>query len=176
MSEHELDTVEEGPQEETPAASSSLMESLRQQRREILADDHTDEPIPGYSNPMLVARYGIIEARDVSNIQRKVERQTKDRFDRELYTTIDVLLSACQGIYVLRPEDTEPVPLEGPNGIMSYDTELAEFLDLGDVQNARQILRAVFASDHAVMFHALRVQRWMMRATGDNDLNFILGE
>ena len=181
MSEQEHPEVpvreEELPEE---PERNNLQEQLRAQRQEALEDNTHDFPIPGYSNPILLARYRIIEGKESSRIMDKVRRQTKKEYDRNLWMTMDTIIAACEGLYIRDPdadEDEEPRPLDPDgNGTARYDERLAAFLGF-EAHSAREALLGVFANNEtALMMHGARLSRWMGGIEMSADEEFLLGE
>lgn len=172
-------------EEETPEEPQvmNIMEQLRQQRQEALSETTVDLPLPSaiYGDPIVLVRYRAVESKETQRIMSKVNRQTKGEFERNLYTTMDTLIAACEGIYTLSvdaPNGEEPNPLtfngEGP---LLFDERLAEFMGVSS-NSARETLRAFFANkDTAIMMHGARLARWQ---SGENPATltdeWLLGE
>src|SRR5215831_15609349 len=102
--------------EDTQERQPSLIESLRHQR-EIPAEQRTTLiPIPGYDNPGLLVEYHLLDGHDLERIQRRVFQSTKDRWTRQLWTAVDVMIEAASGIYYTQNSD-EPHPLIGTGDV-----------------------------------------------------------
>lgn len=169
MSEHEIHEVPEpeAPQEdEEQPQAVNLMEQLRAQRQEALDDTSVDLPLPSniYSDPIVLVRYRMVDARETQRIMKKVQRQTKGEYERNLYTTMDTLITACEGIFVL-PADAEPGDKPQPltlngEGPLLFDERLAEWMGI-EAQSARQTLLEFFANkETAIMVTGAKLARW----------------
>jgi len=147
-----------------PIEQESLLDQLRKKREEVTENNTCFIPIPGYDAypPILVAKYGILDGKELDNIGRKVARETKDRWQRNILAAMDVLIACCQGMYVDHQNGEEPEPLT-MNGepIIGYSADLAQALQF-NATTARQVVSGVFASnDLALMQHNVRLSMWM---------------
>jgi hypothetical protein len=170
----EVERENEEPLEAATGQPESLMDRLRGKLAQAREETTVDLDIPGYDGE-LVARYrGLDPVKEGEKIARRVERQFKSEAQRGVYTLVDALVTACEGIFV-RNVDGELEPLD-PDGLgpCCYDERLAEFLgiDISHGANtdgaARRCLLGVFAGNKvAIAVHGQRWQRWM--ATGVSD-------
>ena len=164
---------------EEQSEANTLMERLRAERQGMAEDQSIDISIPGYGDPVLLCRYRLVEGRELQRIMDKVRRQTKDSFDRNLLTTVDTFIAACEGIYIKEPDsEEEPVPLDPDNtgAPMQYEPSLAKFLGF-EANNAREVVRGVFGeNDNAIMQHGARLARWFGNTELTDTEEFLLGE
>jgi hypothetical protein len=152
--------------EQQDAPSGSMMDRLREQHRK-LAEQHTTElEIPGYSGE-LVARYRILDVQnELKKITLRVNREFKDMAEQALYSTIDALILACEGLFYydgskLRPLSESFGPSTPP---VKYDHRLVEFLalELGEEASARDVVFAAFGGNEpAIITHGQILSRWM---------------
>lgn len=176
------------PQEEQVVAGNPLaptiMEKLRAQRAEAVPDT-VDINIPGYQE-MLVGRYGIISGKDLASIGKKVSRQFKDRDDQNLYATVDLIISSCQGLYYrnldvdggedlipLSP-DYNPETNPDPTPMTFQDARLAEFLGFR-AETAREAVFQTFKqNDSSIIAHGMLLTRWFADTSKEVDETFLL--
>jgi len=156
----------------------SLIDALRQQR-EILAEQRTTLiPIPGYDSPGLLVEYHLLDGHDLERIQRRVFQSTKDRWTRQLWVAVDVMIEAASGVYYTQNGSTEPQPLIGAGDVQiaGYNNALAEMLGLQGAESARMVVIGTFAGrELAIARHSIRLQAWMSGENADVDEEF-LGE
>lgn len=163
--------------EQEQSLQPSLIESLRKQRETLAEDRSTLIPIPGFENPGLLVEYHLLDGHDLEGIQRRIFRSTKDRWERQLYTAVDVMIEAASGVYFTQ-NGGAPQPLIGSSErqITGYTTELAEMLGLQGAESARMVVIGTFAGrELAIARHSLRLQAWMSGENVDVDEEF-LGE
>lgn len=152
------------------AEQASLLDSLAAQRDEIASAKEVFIPIPGYeaSGMTLLARYRLMSGDEVEAIGRKVTRQFKkgQRYERNVYATIDMMIAACSGIFVDR--DGEKIQLKhNGNEIDGYDESLSEALKF-EASSARECVLGVFGNNIiAVQSHSLLLGRWMSDTSTD---------
>jgi hypothetical protein len=178
--ENEQDAVPGNPAlaaTETEEASS-LLEGLRQRRSELSETKEVLIPLPGYDRepPILMAKYRLLEGHEIDAIGRKVVRETKDRWDRQIIAAVDTFINACEGMYISMGNGKEPEPLT-MNGdpVAGYNQDLARALKF-DADTAREVVMGVFAgNDVAIMQHNVRLSLWMGDTTRRIDEDF-LGE
>lgn len=149
---------------------SSLLDALAAQRDEIANVTEVFIPIPGYeaSGMTLMARYRLMSGEDIEQIGRKVLREFKknQRYERNLYATIDMMVEACTGIFVERSGEriqlkNHEVEIEG------YDENLAEALKF-EGPNARRCVIGVFGNNIvAIQSHSVLLGRWMADTSTD---------
>ena len=164
-------------------APANLLESLRQRREEVASDHTVTLSLPGYDQdyPKLYVKYRNVDGKEVDLIARKVQRETKDRWDRQVLSTVDILIEACVGFYVATTseEEDDPTPLVGPDGtlITGYDHTLSEAFQM-NAQSARDTLFELFGgrkNDIMIMSHGVQLSRWMGNTARRVDEDF-LGE
>src|SRR4051812_31511846 len=135
----------EGPDQKGPFSSSSVVDLIKQQQRELEEAKEVYIPIKGYEAAGLHARYGLPEGKILDDITRKIGRETKDNYYRNLYTIMDVMAHLCEGLYIVDPNNADnflafdPVVSGQPVG---FDADLANVLGLElDNPSARQVIK-----------------------------------
>jgi len=155
---------------------SSMMDTLRQKRNELVEGSDTYLDIPGYSG-LLVGRYSLLDSEEVVKIGKRVERQFKDKRMRGLYGSVDIIAQACQGLYY-RTEDTgelQPVDPDGTGTPLTYDQRLATELGF-EATTAREVIFGVFAdNDIAILKHGGDLNAWFADTSRNANESF-LGE
>lgn len=156
----------------------SLLDSLRKKREELSESRDTFIPLPGYDRepPMLLAQYRLLDGKEIEQIARKVTRETKDRWRRQVLAAVDTFIAACTGMYVDLQTGDGPQPMTlNDQHIMGYDQDLAKALEF-QAETARQVVYGVFADNEvAMMQHGARLSLWMGDTTHQVDDEF-LGE
>jgi hypothetical protein len=156
----------------TPFSEASIVDLLQQDMQEIAATKEVFIPIKGYERSGIQVCYHLPErGKELSDLARKVEREVKDNYSRNMTIAIDTMIHLCSGIYC-QPENTpEPVILDPEDtGLpVGFDAELAKLMGMGDeVQSARQVVRRLFGNnDMAILAHAERLQRWLANTKAD---------
>jgi hypothetical protein len=155
----------------------NIMDQLRAVRDEQTAGVTCYIAVPGYRG-QLKAEYGVLPTKEMSNMGRKVERQFKDAADRQLNGLIDILISACEGLFYVE-EDGSLTALDPDNsGVpLTYtDNRTADFFKLGEVTSARGCLMGVFLNNEpSILAHGLKLSRWYEDTSKEVDESF-LGE
>ena len=169
-------TAGNGSLPEEDLAINNLLEQVRLRRRELLEARQTYITIPGYDDLGLVAQYHLLDGKQLNMIGEKVNRQTKDRVTRGLYAAADQIIAACDGLYLERDGEYVPFDPYHTGVAMTFGPELARFLELGDVDNARSVVYELFGNnDSALAMHVYKLSRWFQDTTRDADEE-ILGE
>jgi hypothetical protein len=168
--------------DEEEAAPSTLIENLRAKRKEQSEEQTLLLELPGYNEgyPKLLAKYRLLEGHDVDRIGRNVTRETKDRWDRQMLTAIDIMIEACLGLYVDEGNGDEPHPLTWNNGneITGFNEDLAHALQF-EAHSARDVVFGLFGGrshDLMIMEHNVRLGRWMGNTSRKVDEELLLGE
>jgi hypothetical protein len=92
---------DDGP---TMFRDASLVDLLKQDLQEITENKEVFIPIVGYEKTGLAVRYRLPEnGKELDNIGRKVMREYKDQFSRNLYIGMDTMIHLCIGLYVKPP-------------------------------------------------------------------------
>jgi hypothetical protein len=146
-----------------------MMDQLRKQHQDI-RDGHatTKLQVPGYSGK-LVAEYRVLDIRnELDKITVKVRQQYSKMGEIALFTTLDVLVVACVGLYYNNGEKLRPISESiGPNEPpICYDDRLAEFLalDLSEAEGsfARETVYQAFGkNEQAIIDHGRLLNAWM---------------
>ena len=157
--------------------SQSLLDTFQAELDEIASTKSVMIPVKGYEKTGLQVRYGMPEnGKHLDQLARRVQREYKDAFSRNLYIAIDTMIDLCEGIYV-QPEDVpEPVMLD-PHDTgepCEFDVTLAELMGMNGMSgSARQVVRRLFGNnDFAVMAHAEKLSRWLQNTKADLELEF----
>jgi hypothetical protein len=145
---------------------TSVMERLRAARAAAAKRTTTNIPIANYAKygaPQLVARYHVLEVDEVEEIGNRVKQQADTDGARMLYGAIDVMVAACDGIFLREPGGVlEPLDPFGEGAPLTFsDPRLADVLGFEDPGSARGLVRGVFPNDHMVIVHGMLLQRWM---------------
>jgi len=154
----------------------SLLEQIRLRRRELSGDRKTYITIPGYDDLGLVAMYHLLDGKELDVITTRAQRQTRDRVERAIYMACDVMISACDGLYLDRG-GSEYVPFDPQRRgePFRYESALADFCGF-EAETARQVVMGLFGNnDAALASHSFKLQRWFQDTMRDADEEF-LGE
>lgn len=145
----------------------SLFDNLVQRREEIASERETMIPVPGFEDPQLLIKYGLVAGDDLNKIGRK-NQKVKDRYQQGLFNAVDVMIRACQGIYIVLDGD-EPVQLTADGDpVDGFTPAFASKMKLEGAESARGVVFALFNhNDIAIGQHSFKLQRWM----GDTSLN-----
>jgi hypothetical protein len=178
----------EEPEEEVTssiAPQPSIVDLLRQDLKELEEAEDVFIPIIGYERVGLQVKYRMPESgKQLDEIARRVMREHKDTYSRNLYTAIDTMITLCEGLYVqpqleVELEQTAPdVPVmldpELSGEPVKFDERLAEALGFGsEVHTARAVLRRTFGNnDLAVIAHAEKLSRWLSNTKANLDMEF----
>lgn len=150
--------------EVAPTEQQSLLDQLRKKREDVAENSTCFIPIPGYDRdpPILLAKYKVLDGHQLDLIGRRVQRETKDRWDRNVLVAMDIMIECCQGMYIdmENGEEPQPMTLEG-QPIAGYNEQLAQALQF-EAGSARQVVMGVFVNnDVALMQHNVRLSLWM---------------
>lgn len=154
---------------------SSLMDALKADLEEIAEQVDVYLPVTGYSTTGLSIRYGMPESSKLlDGIVRKVLQQTKDKYDRGLFITMDTMIFLCQGLYVKHPDDpdiwVELDPDDQGTPITLSDGRLAINFGWEGVDSARATVRKLFGGkshDIAIFNHGEKLNRWLQDTKAD---------
>jgi hypothetical protein len=156
----------------------SVVDLLKQDLREVSTTREVYIRIPGFEKSGLQAKYRLPEPGELAAITRKVERNHKDTWERNLYGAMDTIIALCDGLYV-QPEGVEqPVMLDYENtGIpCRFDHRLAEYIGLSngaEPPTARIVLKKLFKDrELAVINHGEKLSRWLVDANADVNREF----
>jgi len=158
---------------------TSLFDQLRKKRQEAEEGKVTFIPIPGYdaNPPILLARYRVLDGKEIDVIGRKVNMETKDRWERGILAAIDSMIACCNGMYYDELEGEGPQPMTvGGSPITGYTPDLARALDF-PANSAREVVIGVFVSNEmAIMQHNVRLGLWMGNTARKVDEDIFSGE
>jgi hypothetical protein len=156
------------------AAEASIVDLLKQDLQELTEHEDAYIPVAGYENAGLQIRYRLAESgKELDNIARRVAREYKDTYSRNLYTAVDTMVQLCMGLYVQPKDLTDQVVELDPNETgmpVLLDGHLADIFGWpgGETITSREVVRRLFGkNDLAVMAHAERLNRWLMNTKAD---------
>lgn len=194
-SDHELDTKVSGdtpvqgfetngaPSDDVaPFGEASVMDLLKADYEELSESRETFIQVKGYERAGLQILYHLPEnGKELDGIARKVQREFKDSYSRNLNTAIDTMIYLCSGLYVQPTGIEKPVTLDPDHDEVpvQFDEKLAELLGFeGQVTSARQVVRKLFANnDMMIIAHAEKLNRWLQNTKADLSLEvWQLGE
>ena len=158
----------------SPFAQPSITDLLRQEAQNLAESKTVDIPIKGFEQTGLRARYHLPESgKELDNIARKVFREFKDTYSRNLYITTDTMAYLCDGLYVM-PVDMavdEPVELdpELTGAPITFDVTLAQVLGgVSEPVTARKVIRKLFGNNEmAILAHGEKLNRWLQDTSVD---------
>lgn len=173
------------PQLETrgPFSEASIVDLLKEEAAELANAKEVYIPLKGYKGTGLQVCYHLPErGKELDDIARKVQRENKETYYRNIYTAIDTMAWLCSGLYVQPEGAEEPVMLDpGDTGVpVMFDARLAEIIgmDTTETPSARAVIRRLFANnDMAIIAHAEKLNRWLQDTKADLSLEiWQLGE
>jgi superfamily I DNA and/or RNA helicase len=179
MSENEVES--EVPvthlKDATEQRNESLLDNLVQKRKN-LDNKETFINIPGYDDepPIMKAKYRLLDGKEIDNIMTKVQKETKNQWDRQVLSAVDMFIAACEGMFVdIGDGALEPYPMKvGDKEILGYNEDLAAALELEEVNTARQTVFGVFANNEAaIMQHNVKLSLWMSNTSRKVDEDFL---
>jgi hypothetical protein len=164
---------DDGP---TMFRDASLVDLLKQDLQEITENKEVYISVVGYEKTGLAVRYHLPEnGKELDNIGRKVMREYKDQFSRNLYIGIDTMIHLCMGLYIKPPgisEEYIELDPEMEGSPVGFDYRLAGILGMDqDGSTARLVVKKVFGNnDLAIIGHAEKLNRWLMNTKADLSL------
>lgn len=171
MSEHTNDD-ERGQGNNLVAEPNSVVSRLRELRESFGSDDTIDLPVPGYRGE-LIARYAPLAWEVVRAIALRGERSKRDP---NIGPTLaaDGLANAIVGFFfrdTIDPDaDLTAVTWQG-DPVTAYDPALASVLGLKDAETTREIVKATFPDEFALVAHYGTFMEWQAeRDDADADL------
>lgn len=185
--DHDPDAPPVAPFSEEPALhpvedSPSIVDLLKQDVAELESVEEVYIPVKGFEKTGLAVKYHLPDkGKELDDIARKVQREFKDDYSRNLYIGIDTMLKLCSGLYVKSQEAISDDNPEGwveldPNNIgepVRFDERLAETLGWKELKTARAVVRRLFAGNElAINAHAERLNRWLANTKADVSLEF----
>ena len=180
--EHELGNedkatpVQEVEQERPPFSEASVMDLLQADMQELAETKEAYIAVKGYERTGLQIRYHLPNrGKELDEIARRVQREFKDSYSRNIGIAIDTMIHLCDGIYVQPEGVPEPVMLDPDNTgyPAEFDEKLAGIMgmDTTEVQSARQVLRRLFGNNEmAILAHAEKLNRWLQNTKTDLSL------
>jgi hypothetical protein len=132
-------------------SSLSVLGQLKGRREQIIKNNHTDLPVPRWSNPALVVRYGPLEHALFRKANRQVERAADNKkAEVEVQVNSDLLARACVAVYAVIDGKKYSLRPGDPNGEPTrFDDDLAENLGCG--HTAREIIKALYITEGDIL-------------------------
>lgn len=163
-----------GLEEPGPFSASSIVDLIKQEQQELTEIKDVLIPIKGYEKAGLRVKYGMPESGKVlDNIARKVMREVKDTYSRNLFITMDTMAHLEQGLYVLPPEMAldEAVELDPEHTGMAISLTgetFAKMVGAAEGSSARDIIRKAFGGNElAIVAHGEKLNRWLQDSKAD---------
>jgi hypothetical protein len=150
----------------TEGADSSLVDLFREELKELADAEFVYIPIKGYDRTGLQVKYTMPESgKLLDDIARRVARQYKDNYSRNLYISIDTMIFLCGGVYVQPDGVGEPVMLDPQETgePCLFDERLAELMGMnGTGGSERAVVKRLFGGNElAINAHAEKLARWL---------------
>jgi hypothetical protein len=153
-----------------PPKQESVIDRLRNKRREVAEDHFKDIDVPGYSGE-LFCRYNLLESKDLRSIGELIRKTIRNREEQAIAAGCDTLIKACQEFWVR--DNGREIPVKElldpprPDFPVRYDIYLAEFLGykehLPDPPTPRSVVLGLFGGNEISMAtHNADLARWMM--------------
>jgi len=168
---------------EHPASPPSYVDLLRKDFDELQAADTVYIKVPGYESSGLQVKYHSPDSgAELNDIARKVQREEKDVYARNIKVAMDTMIYLCDGLYVQPIDVDEPVMLDVQEvgEPVRFDYRLCESLNWPLDLTSRGIVRKLFdGNDMALLSHAEKLNRWLMDRKANLDLELwqtIVGE
>jgi len=166
------------PDAETPVqdleqgAGFSLIDVFQEELKELADAESVMIPVKGYERTGLQVRYHMPEhGKQLDDVARRVTREYKDQYSRNLYAAMDTMILLCDGIYVQPEGVDEPVELDPhETGLpCHFDETLAEMMGMnGTGGTARTVVKRLFGGNEmAILAHAERLSRWLQNTKAD---------
>jgi hypothetical protein len=162
-----------------PGSSGSIIDTLRREYAKAAEEQTLDLEVPGWDG-LLVARYHIVDGKQLGMIGDKVTRQHKSTAERNLYATIDSMLLANEGLFFKDEDgelhDIDPNPTERGFTVTYSDPVLLDVLGIPREQasTAREaVIKAFKGNEIAVMRHGTKLSIWMGDTSKDVNEGFL---
>lgn len=151
-----------------PDQGSSLLDQLAAKRQAVNDTKETFIPLPGYDKnpPILLAKYRLLDGTEIARVADKTRTEFRNRWERQIYSAVDIFTVACIGIYYDLEEGEGPQPLTVQGvPVMGFTSDLAEglkFADkLEDPNDQRQVVFGLFGNNDVMIGqHSFALQRW----------------
>ena len=124
-----------------------------------------------------MAKYHLLDGKELDMIADKVKRQTRNRVDRGLFAAADTLIECCDGLYIAKDENVfEALDPDKRGTPLAYEPALGAFIGAVGADTARKVVFALFGeNDSALAAHTMKLNRWFANTNRDADEDF-LGE
>lgn len=146
---------------------SSIVDRLRKQREAAMENRTVDLDVPGYGGDLFI-RYGQLDTKTLSRMGDNILKTEKDRVQRAILVAMDVLIAACEGVYVRdNGQEVGVHEILGDEAPVRFDMRLAEWLkfvdELPETPTARSIVMKLFIDNElAIGAQSQVLQRWMV--------------
>jgi len=156
----------------TAGTPVSLVDLIKAEQRELEEVRDVYIAVKGYERSGLHIRYfRPHNGKVLDDIARRVAREHKDQYNRNLFTSVDTMIELCQGFYVQTPETGDEYVELDPhmNGYpIKFDSALAEVIGGEGLNDSRAVLFALFGdNEFMVLTHMEKLNRWLMNAKAD---------
>lgn len=151
----------------------SLLDVVAKQVNENRTRDyHKDLPIPG-TGGMLVARFRPYPVSKSERSSRSLRQRVENNEPVILDVACQTLIDACEQIMVRKSQDAEPIPVDDEVPV-KFDERLADLLRLSPpgtppLKRARDVVKALFPTEQAVLALATEVDGWLRDVTKEAD-------
>lgn len=150
------------------AKPDSMLDRLRRTRKEIADSRETELEIPGYDG-LLVARYKLLDSKEISGFAHKVRKQPADR--QNVLVTADTLAASCVGFLVRENGELRPLGHEQDDPVC-YDDRLASYLGY-EANSAREAVLGLFGDNEISMLrHGADLGDWFSDTRSSVDEEF----
>jgi hypothetical protein len=151
----------------------SLVDVIKGELKELQEQKVVYIPVAGYEKSGLHARYRLPDnGKLLDDIVRRVMREYKDSYSRNLYSTVDTMVHLCEGLYVQHEETGDEYVELDPDEAgypVRFDYRLAGIIsDNGTLDSERKVVFALFGyKDLYILNHGAKLNRWMMDTNVD---------
>ena len=159
----------------TQFSEVSIVDLLQADMQELAETKEAYIPVKGYERVGLQVCYHLPDrGKELDQIARKVQREVKDNYNRNITIAIDTMIHLCSGLYVQPAGVTERVmlDLDHTGEPVMFDEKLAEMLGIeSQVSTAREVVRKLFGNNEMMIIsHAEKLNRWLQNTKADLSL------
>ena len=157
----------------TPGTPVSFVDIIQSELQELQESKEVYIAVKGYERSGLHVKYSLPrDGKMLDDISRKVMREFKDAYNRNLHISVDTMIRLCEGLYVQHPEAGEEYVELDPENMgepVQFDSRLANIVSNGSqINSSRQVVFALFGgNDLMVLSHAEKLNRWLMNTKAD---------
>lgn len=141
------------PTSRPPAPANSILGRIAARREELLKEQVTVLPIPRWDDPEIFVRYHLVSHEEIRACLSAIEKaKGKEKGKVELLANCDVLIKACDGVFVKEGDKEFSFDPDGPNEPLTrFDDRLALALDMDEHSTARQVVRKLFLAEGDIL-------------------------